>query len=187
MVRDINQAGFDLIRSFEGIPDGDPSTVTLDPYLDPIGIWTIGWGHAIRVGNDFLRGPANRARAFALYPGGLTLAQAETLLRADLITRCRDVAAALTRDVNENQFAALVSFAFNCGIANLKQSTLLRLVNAGDFAGAAREFPKWNKSGGQVLKGLTRRREAEAALFLSPVTAIKARAAVAVSRGHRGT
>ena len=175
MVRDINQAGFDLIRSFEGIPDGDPSTVNLDPYLDPIGIWTIGWGHAIRVGNDFLRGAANRARAFALYPGGLTLAQAEALLRADLITRCRDVAAALTRDVNDNQFAALVSFAFNCGTANLKQSTLLRLVNAGDFAGASREFPKWNKSGGQVLKGLTRRREAEAALFLRPVTGVTTR------------
>ena len=174
MLRDINQAGFDLIRSFEGIPDGDPSTVNLDPYLDPIGIWTIGWGHAIRVGNDFLRGPVNRARAFALYPGGLTIAQAETLLRADLLIRCRDVAAALTREVNDNQFAALVSFAFNCGIANLKQSTLLRLVNAGDFAGAAREFPKWNKSGGQVLKGLTRRREAEAALFLQPVTGVPA-------------
>jgi lysozyme len=165
MVREINQAGLDLIKSFEGIPDGDPSTVNLDPYLDPVGIWTVGWGHAIRVGSDFLRGKENKERAFALYPGGLTLAQAETLLRADLITRCRDVAALLTRDVTDNQFAALVSFAFNCGIANLKQSTLLRLLNAGDFAGASREFPKWNKSAGQVLAGLTRRREAEAALF----------------------
>ena len=165
MVREINQAGLDLIKSFEGIPDGDPSTVNLDPYLDPVGIWTVGWGHAIRVGSDFLRGKENKERACALYPGGLTLAQAETLLRADLITRCRDVAALLTRDVTDNQFAALVSFAFNCGIANLKQSTLLRLLNAGDFAGASREFPKWNKSAGQVLAGLTRRREAEAALF----------------------
>ena len=79
-MRDINQAGLDLIKSFEGILDGDPSTTKLDPYLDPVGIWTIGWGHAIRVGNDFLRGAANRARARALYPGGLTMEQAEALL-----------------------------------------------------------------------------------------------------------
>jgi len=165
MVREISQVGLDLIKSFEGIPDGDPSTVNLDPYLDPVGIWTIGWGHAIRVGNDFLRGKENRAKAFALYPGGLTLAQAEALLKADLLTRCRDVTAMLKREVNDNQFAALVSFAYNCGVANLKQSTLLRLVNAGDFAGASREFVKWNKSAGQVLAGLTRRRQAEADLF----------------------
>jgi len=169
MVREISSAGLELIKSFEGIPDGDPSTVNLDPYIDPVGIWTIGWGHAIRVGNDFLRGEQNRARAFALYPGGLTIAQAEALLHADLLTRCRDVSALLTREVNDNQFAAIVSFAYNCGVANLKQSTLLRLVNAGDFPGAAREFPKWNKSAGQVLAGLTRRRQAEAVLFANPV------------------
>ena len=168
MVREINSAGLELIKSFEGIPDGDPSTVNLDPYIDPVGIWTIGWGHAIRVGNDFLRGKENKARAFALYPGGLTIPQAEVLLRADLLTRCRDVSALVTRDVNDNQFAALVSFAYNCGVANLKQSTLLRLVNSGDYPGASLEFPKWNKSAGQVLAGLTRRRQAEAALFVRP-------------------
>lgn len=171
MIREINQAGIDLIKSFEGIPDGDPTTVNLDPYLDPVGIWTIGWGHAIRVGNTFLRGRENRARAYALYPGGLTMAQAETLLRADLLTRCRDVTEMVTRSINDNQFAALVSFAYNCGCANLKQSTLLRLVNAGDFAGAGREFARWNRSAGQVLPGLTRRRAAEAALFAAVIVA----------------
>src|SRR5262245_53424249 len=105
MVREINSAGLELIKSFEGIPDGDPSTVNLDPYIDPVGIWTIGWGHAIRVGSDFLRGKENKARAFALYPGGLTIPQAEVLLRADLLTRCRDVSALVTRDLNDNQFA----------------------------------------------------------------------------------
>jgi lysozyme len=169
MVREICQAGLDLIKSFEGIADGDPSTVNLDPYLDPVGIWTIGWGHAIRVGNDFLRGADNRAKAFALYPGGLSIPQAEALLKADLLTRCRDVSSVVTRDVNDNQFAALVSFAYNCGVAYLRQSTLLRLVNSGDFAGAAQEFPKWNKSGGMVLPGLTKRRQAEAALFARAV------------------
>jgi hypothetical protein len=63
------------------------------------------------------------------------------------------------------QFDALVSFAYNCGIGNLKASTLLRKVNRRDFAGAAREFGKWNKAGGRVLPGLTRRRAAEATLF----------------------
>jgi lysozyme len=167
-MRDINQAGLDLIKRFEGIPDGDPSTTNIDPYLDPIGIWTIGWGHAIRVGNDFLRGAANRARARALYPGGITMAQAETLLHGDVLDKCRDVEAMIKVPVTDNQYAALVSFAFNLGPANLKQSTLLRKVNAGDFAGAANEFGKWNKAGGKVLKGLTLRREAEATLFRTP-------------------
>jgi lysozyme len=169
MLREINQAGIDLIKSFEGLLDGDPSTVNLDPYLDPIGIWTIGWGHAISVGGEFLRGKENKARAFALYPGGLTRLQAEALLRADLMDTCRDVQSVVTAGINDNQFAALVSFAFNLGIGNLKKSTLLRLVNAGDFPTASNEFGKWNKAGGKELAGLTRRRAAEAELFRTSV------------------
>ena len=164
-MREINQAGLDLIKSFEGIPDGDPTTVNLDAYLDPVGIWTIGWGHAIRVGNDFLRGAQNRARARGLYPGGLTIAQAEALLRADLMDTCRDVEAAVKVPISDNQFGALVSFTFNLGAGNFRKSTLLRLVNARQFGPAAGEFQKWNKAGGKVLAGLTRRRVAEATLF----------------------
>src|SRR6185436_7622702 len=167
-MREINQAGLNLIKSFEGILDGNPSTVNLDPYIDPVGIWTIGWGHAISVGGSFLRGAENKAQAQALYPGGLTMDQAEALLRADLMDTCRDVEAAVTVPLADNQFAALVSFTFNLGLGNLKKSTLLRLVNAGDFAGVAQEFKKWNKAGGKVLTGLTRRREAEATLFQTP-------------------
>ena len=168
-MREINQAGLDLIKSFEGILDGNPATSNLDPYLDPIGIWTIGWGHAIVVGKDFLRGKENKAKAFALYPGGLTMAEAETLLRADVMDKCRDVDSLVKVSLNDNQYAAVVSFTFNLGVGNLKQSTLLKKLNAGDFAGAAKEFAKWNKAGGRVLAGLTRRRAAEAALFLRPV------------------
>ena len=73
----------------------------------------------------------------------------------------------LTVEVTQNQCDALVSFAFNLGPANLKSSTLLRKVNSGDFNGAAEEFPKWNHAGGQVLAGLTARRNAEKNLFLS--------------------
>jgi lysozyme len=168
MVREINQAGVDLIKSFEGLGDGNPATVNLDPYLDPIGIWTIGWGHAIWDGNDFLRGANNKRRAAALYPGGITQSQAEALLRADLLDSCRDVQTVVTRPISDNQFAALTSFAYNCGIGNLNKSTLLRLVNAGDFSGAANEFGKWNKAGGKILPGLTKRRAAETALFNTP-------------------
>jgi len=185
MVRELHQQGLDLIKSFEGIEDGDPATVKLDPYLDPVGIWTIGWGHAIRDGAGFLRGPENRARAFALYPGGITREQAEALLRSDVMDTCRDVARLLAANVNDNQFAALVSFAYNCGCANLKQSTLLRKVNEEDFSGAAAEFPRWNKAGGRVLRGLTRRRVAEAELFQSPSAAARSAAAPRSRRRRR--
>jgi lysozyme len=166
-LRDINKAGLELIKSFEGIPDGDPTTVKIDPYLDPVGIWTIGWGHAISLGGRFLRGKENRKAARDLYRGGITLEQAEQLLRADLLDACRDVAAVVKVPLSDNQFAALVSFAFNCGCTNLAKSTLLRKLNQRDYAGAAAEFTRWNKSAGKVLAGLTRRRAAEAALFQS--------------------
>jgi lysozyme len=68
--------------------------------------------------------------------------------------------------LSQGQFDALVAFAFNCGLGALQASTLRRLYNAGDVEGAANEFPKWNKGGGRVLPGLTRRRLAEQALFL---------------------
>lgn len=169
-LRDVPQEAVELIKAFEGIPDGDPSTVNIDAYLDPVGIWTIGWGHAIRHGHDFLRGPHNRAVARALFPGGITRAQAEALLRADLIDFAAGVLRLVRAPLDDGAFGALVSFAFNAGLGNLGQSTLLRRLNAGDFAGAAEQFLVWNK--GRVrgvlteLPGLTRRRRAERALFL---------------------
>lgn len=169
-LRDVPQEGIELIKSFEGIPDGDPSTVNLDAYLDPVGIWTIGWGHAITYQGTFLRGPQNKGIARALYPDGITLAQAEMLLRGELVNFARDVLRLAKVPLNDGQFAALVSFAFNCGSGNLGNSTLLRKLNAGDVAGAADQFLVWNKArrnGVLVeLPGLTRRRRAERALFL---------------------
>ncbi len=169
-LRDVPQEGIELIKSFEGIPDGDPSTVNLDAYLDPVGIWTIGWGHAITYHGEFLRGPQNRGIARALYPGGITLEQAEMLLRGELVNFARDVLRLAKVPLDDGQFAALVSFAFNCGSGNLGNSTLLRKLNRGDYAGAAEQFLAWNKArrnGVLVeLPGLTRRRRAERALFL---------------------
>lgn len=166
-MREISKAGLELIKSFEGVPDGDPRTVNLDPYVDPVGIYTVGWGHAIKYGKGFLttRTPNARAIARQLYPNGLTRAEAEELLRADVRAHSIPVESLVKVPLSDNQFAAVVSFAFNLGVNALRNSTLLRKLNARDYAGAAAEFGKWNKAGGQVLKGLVRRRAAEAALF----------------------
>lgn len=166
-LRDVNQATVDLVRKYEGIPDGDPSTANIDPYLDPVNIWTIGWGHAIRYQGRFLKGEADGALARSLYPGGITMDQAVSLLHADLINAGRDVASVVGVELNDNQFGALTSFAFNLGVGNLSSSTLLKKLNLGDYQGAADEFPRWVRAGGVVLPGLVKRRAAERALFLT--------------------
>ena len=165
--REINPATIELIKSFEGIPDGDPSTENLDPYLDPVSIWTIGWGHAIRYCGRFLKGEADRPQMRALYPSGITLSQAEILLHADLFDTGRDVLSMVDVKVSDNEYGALTSFAFNLGIGNLRSSTLLKELNANNHAGAAEQFRRWVYADGKVLPGLVRRREAERTLFLT--------------------
>ncbi|QNM97972.1 lysozyme [Chitinimonas koreensis] len=167
--RDVCMAAVNLVKSFEGCPDGDPSTANIDPYLDPVGIWTIGWGHAITYDGRFLRGEADRPQVKTLYPDGITLDQATQLLQGDLIDAGRDVLSVVVVDLNDNQYGALTSFTFNLGIGNLRSSTLLKKLNAGDYAGAADQFLVWVKAGGKTLPGLVKRRQAERALFLSPV------------------
>jgi lysozyme len=167
-MRIVNAAGVALVKKWEGVLDGDP-------YLDPVGIWTIGWGHAIvdpETGR-YVRGnsAASAARAKALYPDGLTLTQAEALLEADLMDASVDVAALVKVPMSDNAFAALTSFHFNLG--KLGASTLLQKLNAGDRAGAANEFGRWvkgrdPKTGTLVtLPGLVARRSDERTLFLS--------------------
>lgn len=136
--------GVALIKQFEGL--------VLKVYKDAVGLPTIGYGHLIKAGEKFTT---------------LTEAEAESLLKSDLKQFEDCVAKVVTVPLNQNQFDALVSFAFNLGCANLKSSTLLKKLNAGDFAGAANEFLRWDKAGGKVLVGLTRRRTAEKTLFLS--------------------
>ncbi len=170
-LRDVPLQAIELIKAFEGIPDGDPSTVNIDAYLCPAGIWTIGWGHAIVDGGGQLKGLANKTRARALYPGGITREQAQLLLQADLLPRCASVLSLVkTRPLDDGMLGALVAFVFNVGAANLAVSTLLKCLNAGDRAGAAEQFLAWDKArvNGvlQALAGLTRRRRAERALFL---------------------
>ena len=185
-LRDVPQDAIELIKAFEGIPDGDPSTVGLDAYICPAGVWTIGWGHAIMDGGKQLTGPGNKARARALYPGGITRDQAEALLRGDLVPRAASLFSVLKVTLNDGQFGALMALVFNIGAGNLAASTLLRKVNAGDFAGAAEQFLVWDKArvNGvlQPLPGLTRRRRAERALFLGQDW--RTAAAVGVTRGR---
>jgi len=147
-----NQAGLDLIKSFEGW--------RAKAYPDPAtggAPWTIGYGHTTAAG------PPTVSR-------GLTITQdeGEAILERDLLAVERTVAGLVKVKLTDNQFAALVSFTFNLGGGNFRKSTLLKKVNAGDFAGAAKEFGKWNKADGKVMAGLTRRRAAEASLFLAP-------------------
>ena len=169
-LRDVPDQAVDLIKAFEGIPDGDPSTVNIDPYLCPADVWTIGWGHAITQDGVQLKGSANRARAKSLFPGGITRPQAEALLRGDLIPRAATVARGAKVALNDGQFGALLSLLFNIGAGNLEASTLLRRLNQGNFAAAAEQFLAWDKARVKgvltSLPGLLRRRKAERAMFL---------------------
>jgi GH24 family phage-related lysozyme (muramidase) len=142
-LRTINPAGLNLIKDFEGL--------RLNSYRDAVGVWTIGYGHTRTAG------PGQR----------ITNEQAIALLKQDVATFEKAVTSAVRVPITNNQFAALVSFAYNVGSGALNSSTLLRRLNAGDSNGAANEFLRWNRAGGQVLAGLTRRRVAERDLFLS--------------------
>jgi lysozyme len=146
----IDKAGVDLIKSFEGC--------RLRAYLDTLAsppVWTIGWGHT---------GPSISAQT------EWTQSKADGELERRLSELSRAVAARCTRFPNVNQMSAMVSFAYNVGIGNFSRSSVLRLHNAGQFAAAAAAFAMWNKAGGRVRAGLTRRRAAEAALYLTPAT-----------------
>ena len=167
-----SQRGFTLIKSYEGICDGDPTTVNLDPYLDPLKIWTIGWGHAIRHGGRMLKGELDRALAKSLFPVGITMAQAAELL-VDDVAPFEIYVRSVVPWLNQNQFDALVCFTFNVGLGNFETSTLFKNLKIVDLPRAANQFLVWNKGHDEhgnliVLDGLTKRRAAERALFLEP-------------------
>jgi len=141
--RRTNNEGFKLLTTFEGC--------RLDAYDDGVGVWTIGYGHTKGIHEGMT----------------ITQAQAEQFLQEDLEIFESYVEDGIQVDVNEDQFSALVCFCFNVGPEGFGSSTLLRKLNAGDYQGAAEQFPVWNKGGGEPLLGLTRRRLAEQALFFS--------------------
>ncbi|MBJ6132890.1 lysozyme [Ochrobactrum sp. Q0168] len=143
--RRIGRPGLNLIKEFEGL--------RLEKYKDAVGKWTIGYGHLILPSERFER--------------PLTESEAEDLLQSDLRKFEGGIIQYVTARISQNQFDALVSFAFNLGLANLKGSTQLRLLNQGKYSEAAEQFLRWNKAGGMAMPGLTRRRAAERDLFLN--------------------
>lgn len=171
----IIQAGVEMIRSYESLHDGDKRTPELEPMLCPTGWVTAGWGHVLVDPNTGrrLKGARGLARAKKLWPEGFTMDQAEAWFREDIAIAENGIDRLVSVPLNENQKAALVSFAYNVGVAAFSESTMLRLINEGDYDKAALEFHKWDKGTingkKQVLKGLVARREAERMMFVKPV------------------
>lgn len=133
--------GYDVIKRFEGF---SPS-----PYRDAQG-WSIGYGHFILPGENL---------------SWIDQAQADELLRKDAAIAVSAVNQMVKVPLSQNQFDALVSFVYNVGTGAFGSSTLLRLLNAGDYSGAASQFDRWNKSQNQVLTALVERRAKERELF----------------------
>jgi lysozyme len=100
----------------------------------------------------------------------ITEDEAGDLLREDIQSSEDAVNRLVTVPITQGQYDALVSFVFNLGRGNLASSTLLRLLNSGDYTGAAEQFPRWNQAAGKVLQGLVTRRAAEARMFTGPVS-----------------
>lgn len=144
--RVVSKAGLALIKSFEGLE--------LKAYPDPGSggdPWTIGYG----------------ATGAGIHKGVVwTQAMADNRL-ADDVSRFADGVAKLigSAPTTQGQFDAMTSLAFNVGLGNFGSSTLLKKHRAGDYAGAASEFARWNKASGKILAGLTRRREAETKVY----------------------
>lgn len=137
----------DLIRRFEGFKSA--------PYRCPAGVATIGFG-STRYADG---------RAVSLKDDPITEAQALDLLHQTLTQYEQAVSKAVKVPINQNQFDALVDFAYNAGAGNMASSTLVKKLNAGDLKGASAEFDRWVFAAGVRLRGLTLRRQAERELF----------------------
>lgn len=148
-VPEVNQATVDLVKEFEGY---EPN-----PYDDPTGHETVGYGHLC----------TQSGCTEVPYPFPLSEAEAAQLLQSDMKSYTTCAANEIGVELNANQFGALASWTYNVGCGNMETSTLVKRLNAGEDPNtvAAEELPKWNKSNGQVLPGLTRRRAAEVELF----------------------
>ena len=134
--------GLALIKKFEGCE--------LEAYQCSAGVWTIGYGHTkgVQEGDEWSQN------------------HAEHMLEVELEEYEGYINDYVTSPLSQNQFDALVSWVYNLGPANLKASTMLKVLNAGDYQEVPAQMKRWNKAGGNVLEGLVRRREAESLLFL---------------------
>jgi lysozyme len=146
--RRVSAAGLNFIK--------DREQLRLKAYPDAGGRLTIGWGHLIQPGEDWLKDPR-----------GITIDQAETLLSQDIARVESAIDSLVTVPLTANQRDALISLIFNIGIGAFSASTLLKKLNAGDYEGAAVEFPRWKYAGGVESAGLLARRAAEQSVFLA--------------------
>ena len=147
MTRQISQHGLEKLKQWEGLKT--------KAYKDAGGVWTIGYGHTAMAGSP------------VPYQGQvITAAEAESILLKDLVQYEAAVANNVNVKLNDNQFAALVSFTFNVGIKAFKKSKLLKKLNNGNFDAVPTELMKWNKAGGKKLQGLVNRRRAEGYLWM---------------------
>ena len=137
----IGYEGLKMIKHFEGLE--------LNAYQCAAGVWTIGYGHTKGVQQGMV----------------ISEETADEMLVEELKEYENYINDMVNCPLNQNQFDALVSWVYNLGPANLQASTLLKVLNAGDYAGVPAQIKRWNKAGGKVLQGLVRRREAEALLF----------------------
>lgn len=151
----INRATVDLVKEFEGF--------RAEAYRCPAGVWTIGYGTTASAGVGIVP------------KAGMKISEkdAEGYLCATLEKFVAQIDGSITAPINENEFGAFVSLAYNIGAGAFKKSLALSAFNAGDKDKAANAILLWNKAKGKVLKGLTRRREAERKLFLTPVGSIR--------------
>ena len=137
----ISQEGIELIKKFEGCK--------LESYKCAAGVWTIGYGSTKGISENMQ----------------ISQERADMLLLEDVEVFEEAVNNLVEVDLEQNQFDALISWTFNLGPTNLKNSTLLKVLNNKDYDGVPAQIKRWNKAGGKVLQGLIRRREAEALLF----------------------
>jgi lysozyme len=143
-----SETGINFIKSFE--------KCRLTAYLPtPNDKWTVGWGMTLFNGTPVTEGLV------------VTQAEADKAFAACIKAYEQSVSIMVTMTIKQNQFDALVSLAYNIGLAALKRSTLLKKLNGGDLQTAAAEFLKWDKQAGEVLPGLTKRRKAEQKMFNS--------------------
>lgn len=151
----VNKATIDLIKKWEGF--------RAEAYKDAVGVWTIGYGTTARAGVGI--DPKAGMR--------ITEEEAEWYLEKAVDKFADQIKPAITASIDENEFGAFVSLAYNIGPGAFKKSSALRHFNAGDKAKAAGAILLWNKAGGKVLPGLVKRRAEEKALFLTPVAPAK--------------
>lgn len=163
----MNLDGREIVKHYESLHDGDLKQIGLQPKLCPAGIWTQGYGRAMRKKNGSFMTSKNTTKAQAEAAATIhTIEDAEKALTEDLLEFSAKIMPMIKVPVTDNQFSSCVSLAYNIGHGAFSTSSVLRGINSKNFIKAANSFALWNKGGGKILQGLVKRRESEKQLFL---------------------